>query len=459
MSKFEYPRLSRSEIVNILAEAQIITISDNDLLKPNPDFVKDLYTRILIYLDFIHEEDQEQVEFSALVQLENPDLQQDTVSLLKLFNRVKQVVASLACPKRFTLKDLIKPDAERTEYFVSALLNFCLHKETKMALLSPMVNELTLLEDQRKDWEEKISQGVEIGLNAEIAGYNEARESELPLVQDVDAKVKELHQTIGSLNSSQASLRNTLRKLKEKTGEMDEKVSSAEFALVQSAQENANLRSKIVQSPDKLQRALEEKKSVREEAKNTEKLAMQSFQQKTAVAEIYAKVSKKMTKHLTQMQAIQEQVNSAKSVDKEYKTLKTKLSDDVVLDKSLEAKLLDRRGKVEQLEEYKKQLEKENELKCEEARKQLNQVRLDVESKRRNLEARQKTVEAVVAEVDDITSRTTQVKESGAAKQQELLSKCEELANEFHQYTNSISDAVTSMDFEAVNDNTQTVST
>lgn len=30
-------------------------------------------------------------------------------------------------------------------------------------------------------------------------------------------------------------------------------ISSAEFALVQSAQENANLRSKIVQSPDKLQ--------------------------------------------------------------------------------------------------------------------------------------------------------------------------------------------------------------
>ena len=30
-------------------------------------------------------------------------------------------------------------------------------------------------------------------------------------------------------------------------------ISSAEFALVQSVQENANLRSKIIQSPDKLQ--------------------------------------------------------------------------------------------------------------------------------------------------------------------------------------------------------------
>lgn len=61
-------------------------------------------------------------------------------------------------------------------------------------------------------------------MNAEIANYSEERERELPLVQEVDVKVKELHQTIASLNSQQASLRVSLRKLKEKTGEMDEQV-------------------------------------------------------------------------------------------------------------------------------------------------------------------------------------------------------------------------------------------
>lgn len=39
------------------------------------------------------------------------------------------------------------------------------------------------------------------------------------------------------------------------------------------------------------------------------------------------------------------QVNSAKSVDKDYKALKAKLSDDGVIEKSLEAKLLERQGK------------------------------------------------------------------------------------------------------------------
>lgn len=47
----------------------------------------------------------------------------------------------------------------------------------------------------------------------------------MPLVEEVEAKVKELKQTIAVLNSNQSSLRSTLRKLKEKTGETDEKVS------------------------------------------------------------------------------------------------------------------------------------------------------------------------------------------------------------------------------------------
>ena len=46
----------------------------------------------------------------------------------------------------------------------------------------------------------------------------------MPFVQEIDAKVKELHQTIGGLNNQQVSLRASIRKLKEKAGEMDEKV-------------------------------------------------------------------------------------------------------------------------------------------------------------------------------------------------------------------------------------------
>lgn len=57
-----------------------------------------------------------------------------------------------------------------------------------------------------------------------IAECNEARERELPSVQEVDVKVKELRQTIANLNNKQMSLRSTIKKLKERTVEMDDKV-------------------------------------------------------------------------------------------------------------------------------------------------------------------------------------------------------------------------------------------
>lgn len=433
MSSFDYPILSRSDIISILAESQIAAVTDNDFKNIKPDFVSNLYTCLLIYLDALNEEDQGQVEFSALEQIENPDLLIGSFQVMNLYSRLRDVMASLNCPMQFNLRDLIKPDPRRTEHFLSGILNFCLYKETKLNLLRPIVEELALLDDQRKEWEAKISQ-----LNAEIAGYSEARERELPLVQEVESKVKELREMIAGLNSNQMSLRTSFRNLKEKTGQMDEKISKAEFDLVQSVQENANLRSKIVQSPDKLQRALEEKKLARDEAKNAERSAIQSFQEKTATVEVYSKALKKMSKHFAMMQAIHEQVNSAKSVEKECKGLKAKLSDDVVLDKSLEAKLIEREGKVGQLEEHKRQLQKERDLKFEESTKHLNSVKSEVLSKRCELEARQKKVEDVVAEVDSITIKTSMVRESGAAKVQQLISKCEEIVKQFQQSSSSI---------------------
>uniref|UniRef100_A0A6N2MM52 Uncharacterized protein n=1 Tax=Salix viminalis TaxID=40686 RepID=A0A6N2MM52_SALVM len=413
MSKFEYPILSRTDMISILAESQIAAIIESDLKNPTPDFVADIYTRLLVYLDLLHEEDEGQVEFAALEQLENPHYHVGSARIMNLYIKV---ITMLQCPADITLRDLLKPQGDRTQFFLSAILNFCLHKDSKMNELRPIGEELTLLDEQRRGLEDKISQ-----LNAEIVEYNDARESELPLVQEVDGKVKELRQKIAGLNNHQMSLRASYRKLKERSSEMDGEISRAEFDLVQSVQENANLRSKIVQSPDKLQRALEEKRPVREEARNAERLAMQSFEAKTAVLEVHTKALKKMSKHFDQMQAIHEQVNSAKSIEKDYKALKAKLSDDGLMDKSLDAKLLN---------ELKKLREKERDMKGEEATKEYNTIKSEVESRRHDLEARQRKVESVLTEVDAITSKTNMVIESCAAEVQKLVSKREEIAEQ-----------------------------
>ncbi|CAN1169562.1 Kinetochore protein NUF2 homolog [Linum perenne] len=462
MSKFEYPRLSSSDIVSILQESQIAVVTDQDLANPSRDFVTDIYFRLLIHLDILSEDDHGQMEFTALEHLENPDHHVDSLRIMNLYVRLREAMNLVHCPLELNLKDLVKPQSDRTVFFISSILNFCLHKETKISLLSPIVEELTLLDEQRKELETTISE-----LNEEIEEYSAARETELPYVQEVEAEVKELHQTIANLNSQQMSLRTDFKKLKEKAGEMDGEllegfdveflmvtdqssfwflyqISKAEFDLVQSLQENATLRSKIVQSPDKLQKALEEKRSIREEASNAEKLALQTFQQKTSTLEVYGKTCKKLSKIYSQMQAIHEQMNSAKSYEKDLKALKAKLSDDGMLNKSLDAKIAEREAKAQQLAELRKQLEKERETKLEDANKELRSKQQEVESKKRDLEARQRKVVAVLGEADTIKSKASMIHENGAAKVQALAEKCEELVEQFDQYKSSIGDLIAS---------------
>ncbi|KAK9705358.1 hypothetical protein RND81_07G051000 [Saponaria officinalis] len=300
-------------------------------------------------------------------------------------------------------------------------------------MLSSYGDQLDLLEEQRKQKESKLLQ-----LREEIDAIKEAKEREKPLVLEAEAKVKELRQAIDNFNSLQSNLRKERNQMKEKAQELTNNVSTAEFELIQATEQNAIWRSKIVQSPDKLQGALEEKKAILMEAKDSERLAMQRFQEKTAVLEVYTKAWQKMTKQLAQMHAIQEQVNSAKSAEKDVKQLKAKLSDEQMLEISLEAKVTECEAKAEQLDKQKRQLEIEGNLRRDEDTRGLNNVKLEAESRRRDLEARGRKIEAVVAERDAVEAKIESVKELAAATQIALFKKSEEIVNEVNVYSNSM---------------------
>ncbi|XP_010518260.1 PREDICTED: probable kinetochore protein NUF2 [Camelina sativa] len=436
MSAYEYPRLSRPEIITALKEAQIASITDADFKNPTLDFVSDLYTRLLIYLDPCCREETGQVDFEALQELENPDHHVTSLQYSDLYCKVKDMLDMVvACPLQMNYKDLIRPEPSRTEFFISSLMNYALHRDSKMNKIQEKAEELTLLDEERKQSEATIAQ-----LNAEIGEFDEAAERDLPFVQELEARIEELNQTILALNNQQMSLRATFQQMRDKSTQMDNEISKAEFDLVQTVQENANLRSQIVQSPDKLQGALEEKKLVLGDTKKAEQSAMETFQEKAAILEVYEKAFKKISKSSSQLQLINEQVTNAKAVEKEVKALKAKLSEDGMY-KSLEAEVVERDRIVEQLNESLKQLEKEKAVMFDDWTNQLNNLKVEVESRRRELEARQTDVESVVAVVDDNTAKIKQVRQSGEAKVQQLAAKHEEIVNQFREYTASF-DAV-----------------
>ncbi|KAL7003559.1 hypothetical protein U1Q18_004711 [Sarracenia purpurea var. burkii] len=190
-------------MIGFLAEARIAVVSDADLHNPNPDFMSNLYTKILTHLDWL-QEDHGQLDSAALEQLEKNHQYVDSVRTMNLLGKIKKLLASVECPERFTRKDLIMLNTERTELFLSAILTFCIYRDTKMNLLRPMVEEMTLLDKQLQELEDRISQ-----LNVEQ--HNESRE-----IVDAVSIVEEIRQAVSGLNNDQRSAKAVIRTLKDR---------------------------------------------------------------------------------------------------------------------------------------------------------------------------------------------------------------------------------------------------
>ncbi|KAH9302119.1 hypothetical protein KI387_013702, partial [Taxus chinensis] len=97
---------------------------------------------------------------------------------------------------------------------------------------------------------------------------------------------------------------------------------------------------------------------------------MESFQKWNCTVESYKKAHNKVTKSLALVQALQEQINSFKTVEKDVKAHKAKLKDVEKEDWALEAKRVELQLEVEQLERSIKNIEAEKEAKCTEADKE-----------------------------------------------------------------------------------------
>ncbi|XP_072970205.1 kinetochore protein NUF2 homolog [Typha angustifolia] len=434
MSSFSFPEMAASEIVSVLVGEGIAdpSMTPDELANPSSELIESIFSNFFACIDPLGDDPDAQIGFGALELLDNPDHHADAIRVLKLNCKVKQFLASIQFTG-FALQDLLKPNAKRTSQILSALVNYLYYREEKLALLKPVVNEFPNPEERQAELKAKIDE-----LNRELLDHEVATQMEEPVVQQLDAEVKELRQTIQNYNKQQMSLKTQAKGLKEKTESLNDKISQADFELVKNAQENSKLLSKIVQSPDKLQRALEEKKSTRVEVRNSEKLAMQSVQEKTATLEMYSKAYEKLSKHFSKMQVIQEQVTSAKSIEKAVKALKAKLSDESVLIMSLEAKVNEQQEKAKQAEKLLKEAEKQKDMRLAEETQRLNTVRAEMEWKLQCLEARERKVEDIVAKGDSYCREADAVRESGKAKQQELLAKLEEIVHNFNCYSSTV---------------------
>ncbi|KAG8061776.1 hypothetical protein GUJ93_ZPchr0003g16818 [Zizania palustris] len=397
-SNFSFPEMTPAQIAEALHAygfAPTANLSAEDIANPQPELLPRVFSIVLASVVNPTGEDDldQQLGFDTLAALDNPEHHAEAIRILRLHCKAQTFLESIQFPG-FTLRDLLRPDPRRTIHVLSALFNFLYFREEKLTLLQPMVNELSNSDEHRMDLKAKIDEHQKA-----IADLELAAQMEEPMVQQLEAEVNSLKQKLVEYNKQQLALRAKANTINDRKEETLRKISEADFELVKLAQENSKLLSKIVQSPEKLQRALDEKKSTRAELKNSEKMAMQSVQEKTATFETYSKAFEKLSKHISKILALQEQVTSAKILEKEFKARKSKLSDESATIMALDAKIVEWNGKAHEMVGRVKAKEKERDQIIADENQRLSTLRSEIEWKLQCLEPRERKVEETVATV------------------------------------------------------------
>ncbi|CAH1432236.1 unnamed protein product [Lactuca virosa] len=85
--------------------------------------------------------------------------------MMNLFNKIRELISALDCPWKFTLKDLLKPEADRTEFFLGTILNFLIHSGSRLNELNPVLEDLTNLGEQQQEVEARVLQRYQSLMN------------------------------------------------------------------------------------------------------------------------------------------------------------------------------------------------------------------------------------------------------------------------------------------------------
>ncbi|GLJ24957.1 hypothetical protein SUGI_0477660 [Cryptomeria japonica] len=436
MPPYSFPILGIKEIVNSLANLGIGSVTADQLMKINSETAAYMYECLAknIMTDGSGRDDQPL--FCGLEVLEDLELHRDSVGIINNIRKVQKVMRASGAHD-FSSKDIFKPDPQRTVKFLSALINLYCYKEDKLTLIGS-----TLQESDQELEKEILLKNRKKELELELAEIDAERQSKQPQIEALESEIKELNQNILALNKQQSNLQAEVQTLKEKNIGYNDKIRNANFLLLQKTQEAMQQQSLIVQSPDKLQKALEEKRALKTELEMNVESAMESYQKWNTTNGAYTKAHNKVRKSLALVQALQEQINSFKTVEKDVKSHKAKLKDAEKEDWALEAKRVELQLEVEQLERAIKNIESEKEVKCAEAEKELDALNAQLAPRLQELERAEKKLAEKFAEAEFIRKR--RIAEVSASKEtvlSKLVNKHATLSEKLEKYNQAMLEA------------------
>ncbi|GJN23225.1 hypothetical protein PR202_gb10855 [Eleusine coracana subsp. coracana] len=384
---FSFPVMTAADIAEALHTYGIApnaNLRADDIAKPAPDLLPGVFSLFLVNIAGYVANHVQPTSFPAL-----PDV---GIQIIRLFQRSRHFLESIRF-NSFTLRDLFRPTPRRVVYVLSAIINYLHFRQEKISLLQPIVDEFPDTNEHRAELKAKIAEHQKA-----IADHELKEQMEEPVVQQLQTEVDSLTQRVQEYNKQQVALRAKAKAIDEEKEEILSKISQADFELMKQRQENSKLLSKVVESPEKFQQALE-KKASRAQLKNQERIAMQKIEEKNNTLEVYTKAYEKLSKHLSEISALQEHAAAAKAADKEVKALKAKIAVQNLEIDTLAPKIVELQRKAFETEEHLKAKEKERDQKIADNARKMASLKSEMDRKHQSFEDRQRKVEETITKV------------------------------------------------------------
>jgi len=335
---YEFPLLEDAEIMSELAEIlppkSANQLSISDLKQPNAAKWQQFYIDILCMVFELQEEQLTVLSFAELNVLPNPDIQTEFMVYLRLSKCMSRLLYTCRYTE-FKLPDITNPNPQRLRKILSAIINFCRHREE-------IISKSDEIEKEERDALSRcnhIASAIEetrSWINAKMADKMERSKVVEEKKQAIAACQKEMEE----LKESQIELDKEIHHLKLKALETQKSNADEKLRIANLREDIENLNKNIVPSPQKLHREIEEQKRKLEtvggelvdlEAKleNTKQIAAQLKEKHEGLTSVTLPLRGKVQEAVKVCQGSQNQVKQLNDViiakKDEYATITAKL--------------------------------------------------------------------------------------------------------------------------------------
>ena len=191
-----------------------------------------------------------QVQVEGLPRIDHPEIYDEAIDVLAVFGLSRQLMTINGIDD-FCLRDMWDPQAKKLRASLSAMINFCRYRESKMKVIAEMKEREA---DQQKILAEVVEQGNAISDRLQLAQVRHSEEVQQTCVaenevQAAQVSVEKLHKTQQQANSVLEDVETRLAERTRQIAEQEQRASALK-------EQVASLQEQIAESPEGLEQEI-----------------------------------------------------------------------------------------------------------------------------------------------------------------------------------------------------------